>query len=194
MILVALKIDTIPIRVGLFVVAPTDDNIDMKTLQALFAPISSQLASMDTSTLSSVPISVKVATVSLLPLQNMPTDPQKLDSWLSNLIPKFSDYGTEEGQINLVALINPASKKPSAVIGSRRQAWIEVSQIENLKPLLPIFSAQVRHMLTNNVKSDNMRKQSYRFVFSLLNEDPSSTIASWNFTSLESSTCHTFTT
>lgn len=179
-------IDTIPIGIGLFVIAPPDANLDMKALQALFDPLSSQLASMDTSTLSSVPTSVKVATVSLLPLQNPPTDPQKLDSWISNLIPRFPDLGTEEGQINLVALINPASKSPSAVIGSRRQAWIEVSQFEKLKPLLPIFSTQVRHMLTNNVKSDNMRKQSYRFVFSLLNEDPSSTIASWNFTSLES--------
>jgi hypothetical protein len=114
--------------------------------------------------------------------------PQDMDEWVGKQIFLQGRYSSQNGQYAVAIIINPSIEKPVAIIGSRRHAWIEVQRIEDAKSLVVVLAAQLRHMLLNEVNIANLQKHSYRLTFSLLNEDPSATVVSWNFTQLENCT------
>lgn len=133
-------------------------------------------------------ISINKIFVSAKPTKIPDLKPQAMDEWIGKQL-AASSLGTQRnGHYSLVVILNPSVTKPSAVIGSHRHAWITVSKFEDAQALLPVLTAQLRHMLFTPIKADDMRKRSYRFTFSLLNEDPASTVCSWNFSALEKRT------
>ena len=115
-------------------------------------------------------------------------DQQKLDSWLERSIASNTLSSSRNGLYAIVIIVDPSVSKPSATIGARRHAWIRIPSIEAIKSLRPVFDAQLRRLLVNDVKIDSPRRKSYRLTFSLLNEDPSTMIPTWNFSKLYNST------
>lgn len=113
---------------------------------------------------------------------------QELDSWLEKSIITSAITSPRSGQYAIAIIVDPSVSKPTATIGSRRHAWIRVPSIDVAKSLRPVFDSQLRHLLVNDVKIDSPRHKSYRFTFSLLNEDPSATIPTWNFSALSTGT------
>jgi len=126
--------------------------------------------------------------VSASPTTIRDLEPQEMDKWIGTQLSSSSLLPLRNGHYSLVVVVNPSLTSPSAVIGSHRHAWITVSKFEEAQALVPVLSAQLRHMLFPPITADDLRKRSYRFTFSLLNEDPESTVATWNFSALESRT------
>lgn len=179
------QLDAIPIRVSVHLIVNEGQEVNPKALHELSDRLSETLRSIETSSLKSVPLSIKISHVSAIPTRIQQLSPQKTDEWISKQLASLTTSDSQNGRYALVIILNPSVKKPSATIGSHRHAWIEIARLEEANSLLPVLGAQLRHMLINTMKLDNTRKHSYRLVFSLLNEDPSSTVASWNFASLE---------
>lgn len=119
---------------------------------------------------------------------------KELDLWLQNSIMSASVSSSRSGHYSIAFIIDPTVKQMTATIGSRRHAWITLSDLEDAAAFRPVFETQLRHLLVNDAKIDRPRKQSYRFTFSLLNEDPSATIPTWNFSSLAKRTFHSVLT
>lgn len=142
----------------------------------------------------SAPLSVTQEELAGGNVKGLPEDPAKLDTWLNEQI--FKDLPpilSRNGHYGLVVLVDPDISVPKAIIGSHRVAWVHVKSMEEALTFGDVFTAQLRHMLLSKATSEGLRKQSYRLTFSLLNEDPSATVTSWNFTDIESCTSDSVT-
>lgn len=180
-----------PIRLQVHLINTVVSNTQNSELAFLTAQIQESFTSIAKSSRKSCPLALdKIFSTSS---QELPPalGPQELDAWIERSIASNALSSSRNGLYAITVIVDPSVSKPSATIGARRHAWIRIPSIEAIKSLRPVFDTQLRRLLVNDVKIDSPRRKSYRFTFSLLNEDPSTTIPTWNFSTLYKGTSST---
>ena len=178
-----------PIRLHIHLIHATEPNVLNSDLAFLTAQISESFASIAASSRKFAPLSLENVSTTFSRELPPSLSAQELDLWIANSITSKAPSSSRSGQYSLVIIVDPSISKPAATIGSHRHAWIRIPSIDAIQSLRPVFDSQLQHLLVNDISLDSLRRKSYRFTFSLLNEDPSSTIPTWNFSTLFNSTC-----
>lgn len=180
-----MQIDHIPVRLRLHIVHPEDQAPSAQLINGLKDNLRLSIAPLAKQSKKLSPIDISKIITSTHAAQVPNVDNQALDSWFEDSIFSVALGSSRNGIYNLIIAVDPTAKEISAVIGAKRHAWIRIPKFDDSGALVPVMAAQLRHMLLYETNADNLRRHNYRFTFSLLNEDPFSTVINWNFSKLE---------